>query len=223
MSAVKHVWRLTATAEISRSIPAVKCAQISSSLSASPAKMCIRDRILRIHDTSDKSEIVRNQFRTLVHDENAAGIELKALFVICGEIVERRTFRYEEESVERRKAFHAVMNRSQRLILPVEFFLIELRILFICNFAPALLPERHHAVERFDISVGFKLVVLSAFFLSALFHFHLDRISDVVGIFLYEIAELIIEEIVVEVIVLSIVLDVKNDSRTCLLYKSRCV
>ena len=144
----------------------------------------IEGKILRVHDTSDKTEVIRNQLRAFVHDENAAGVQLKSLLIICGKIVERRSLRNKQKSIERRQTFHAVMNRSQRFVLSVEFLLIKARVLFIGDFALALLPQRDHAVERFNIFVCLELVFFSAFFLSALFHFHLNRISDVVGIFL---------------------------------------
>ncbi len=44
----------------------------------------VQGQVLRIHQALDEAEMIGQQVRALIHDEDAAGIELQALFIVPG-------------------------------------------------------------------------------------------------------------------------------------------
>ena len=106
----------------------------------------VQRQILRIDQALDEPEIVRQEIGALVHDQHAAGIQLQALFVLAGVIVERCARRDEQQRVVRRRALGGGIDHARGVLVVAEFLFIERVVLLGRDLVFVLLPQRDHAV-----------------------------------------------------------------------------
>ena len=96
-----------------------------------------------------------------------------------------------------------------RIVIVEELFLVELIIILVFKLRLALVPDRHHTVESFYLSMCF-ILVLGTFLEVLMTYFHPDRITDIVGILLYYHTELVVLKILVVLLFLGIFLYLKG-------------
>ncbi len=70
----------------------------------------VQGQVVRFHHALDEAEIIRQELGAFIHDENAAGIQLQALFVFLGIEVIRDGFRNIQDGIVTDHAFGAGVN-----------------------------------------------------------------------------------------------------------------
>ena len=99
----------------------------------------------------------------------------------------------------------------------VELILVEVCILLVGDFALLLLPDRHHAVQSFQLGVGLVLGlvvvarVLRLRLLAGFLAVHRDGEADVVAVLLNEVCKLVILEVLAVLVGIGVVLQHQND------------
>ena len=134
---------------------------------------------------------------------------------------------YEEQGVIVRSALGAAHDDAGGVGVVAELILVEVCILLVGDFALLLLPDRHHAVQSFQLGVGLPLrlvvVGLGVGFglLTALFALHLDGVAHIVAVLLDDGHDAVLVEEVVVVVGLRVGLDVEDNVGTGSLLLSR--
>ena len=180
----------------------------------------VKRNIRSIHNAADKAEVFRQQVGTFIHNQHAGGIKLQAFFKIAGIVVIRSLCRNEQQ---RFIAYHALRGNAyaaKRVFKVTEFLFIKIVVFLLGDFVFVLLPNRNHGVYGFPLFIFFplRLIIFGSvrrfFFLTAFCNFHADRITDIVGIFLYKMLQTVFLKIFTVVLFLGIGLYVHNNVRT---------
>ena len=153
----------------------------------------VEAQILRVNNAADKAEAVRQQLFAVFHDHHTGGVQLQALLEVLRVEIIRRSGRDIEQRLVRHRALDAYMDRRNRVFKVEELFLVEVVVLLGRDVLLCPLPERHHRVERlvFGVRLILGLVRVFGFLLHPrLFHLELDRVADVVGVFLDQLLKL---------------------------------
>ena len=188
----------------------------------------IQRKILRIHQTLYETEMLRNQLFRIIHNEDTTAIQLQTLLVVLRIIVERCLTRDKHQCCKGNCTLYTRMNHLLRLCIIVEFALIELIVFFFCYFRLASLPQRNHGIQRFQFLYSFifrfsrliRILVFTFRIVHTLagFHPHLNRVTDIVGIFLNQTLNLILLQIVVIILIFRVILQIQNDFCSMLIF-----
>ena len=147
----------------------------------------VQRKVGAVHQPFDKAVIIGKEIGAFIHDQNAVGVKLEAFFVIFGIKIIRRFAGNIEKSVISGQPFGFAVDHLQRFGVIVEFILIELLIFFFGDLAFVFAPERNHAVQSFGFDHRFGFAIFAAFHGTMMSHIHADGVTDIIGIFLYEI------------------------------------
>ena len=153
----------------------------------------IQAQILRVDHAAHKTEAVGQQILAVLHNHYTGRIQLQSLLEFLGVEVIRCLRRDVQKRLVRHSALDAGMDDGDGVFVVIELFLIEVVVLLFRDVLLVLLPDGHHGVERlnFPVALVFRLVgILCLFLHTALFHFHLDRVADVVGVLLHQLLQL---------------------------------
>ena len=58
----------------------------------------VQGQVRGIHQTLDEAEVIRQQVLAVIHNHNAAGVELQPLLKVLGVVVERHLTRDEQQA-----------------------------------------------------------------------------------------------------------------------------
>ena len=149
----------------------------------------------------------------MIHNHDAAGVELQPFLKVLGVVVERHLTRDEEQGIVGNHALHVGVDDLQRIVPVEELGLVELVVLLRGNLALLLFPDRHHAVEALVLPVGLvlRLIILFGLFLLrrflhlGLLHVHHDWVPDVIGVFGNQAAQAIFLQELIVFVVLGVV------------------
>ena len=145
----------------------------------------IKRQVGAVYNTLDKTEIIRQQIRTLVHNQHAVCIKSKSLFVFSGIIVKRCFLRNIQQRVIGNLSFCLCVNYCGRIIEIKKSFFVIVVVFLRCYLALVLTPDRYHTVKCpcFGYCFIFRLYLIAVFVLdtctgfhSGGFKVHLDRI-----------------------------------------------
>ena len=144
----------------------------------------VQRQVLRVYQTLDKAEIIRQQILAALHNQNAVCIQLQALFVVLAVIVERCVRRHIQQGIIGDRTLVPDVHMAQRIGIIAALVLIEAVVLLFADLILILMPQRNHAVQRdvFDIV----LVLVGILFLAALGHIHTDGEPDIIAVSLYQ-------------------------------------
>ena len=140
----------------------------------------VQGQVFGVHQTLDKTEVIRQQVLAAIHDQHAVGVQLQALFVVLIIIVERCMLRNVQQGIVRNRTLVVHVDMAQRVGVVAALVPIEGVILLLGDLALILMPQRNHAVERYGF--GVVLVFVRVLFLAALGHLHADGEADVIAI-----------------------------------------
>ena len=173
----------------------------------------VQTQIRGIHHAPDKPEVLRQQIRTLVHNENAAGIELQTLFVFLGVEVEGSGAGDEQQGLVGHGTLGGHGDDPLGVREIVELLPIELVIFLRLHVGLFPLPDGDHGVQGLHLHIGY-LVRLVGHAGGHLFRFrdrHADGEADVVGILFDQLPELPFFQKLAVMFVLCIILQVHDD------------
>ena len=177
----------------------------------------VQRQILGVHHPFDKGEVVGNHLPALVHDEHPGGVELKALLVVLGVVIEGSVGGDEDQGLVLHLALGGDVDGAQRLLPVPKLLPVELVVLLLLHPAPLPLPQGHHGIEGLDLRVGLvlRLVVLPGVLRAGLHvgvaHLHADGGVDVIGVLLHQLLEPAGLQIFAVLLLLGVRLQVKND------------
>ncbi len=152
----------------------------------------IKRQVLAVYKALYKAKAVRQQIRTLIHNQNAVRIKLQSFFIALAVIIVACVAWNKEQSIISSGSFRTAANNFERFLIVKEFVPIKLLILFVCHFILIFAPNRHHGIEclKLCISLIFRLRILWSIcrflFHAALFKLHLDRIANIIAVFLHK-------------------------------------
>ena len=176
----------------------------------------VKAQVLGIHQPLYKAEAVGKEIGALFHNEDAAGVELEALFIIPAVVVVGGAGGDEEQGVVGGGPFGAAADHPQGGGEIPEFILVELVHLLIGNLALRLLPDGDHGIEGLNLLVVLVLV-LGALLLAGAGHLHADGVADVIGVPLHQPLEAVALQKLVVALLLGVVLDGEDDGGAGLL------
>ena len=169
-----------------------------------------------IHDAPDKAEVLGDEVRALVHDHDAARIELQAGLVFAGVVVVRGFRGDEQHSAVARQALGVHPDDAHGVGAVPEMLLVVRLAVLVRDLALGPLPDGDHRVHDLVLHDGVvrALAVLAAVFvpLPAL-HVHVDGPADVVGVFPDELLELPALQVIGIALLVGVLLDVHDDVR----------
>ena len=99
---------------------------------------------------------------------------------------------------------------NDRVLIFIKLFFVEIVVVLVGQFRLVLLPDRNHTVQRFQLGMVFVFVLRSLFEMRMCAE-HLDRIADIIRIFLYQAFDFIVSKVFAELFVVRIVLYIKRD------------
>ena len=151
----------------------------------------VQAQVRRVHHAPDEPEVLRQQVRALVHDEDPVGVQLEALFVLLGVVVEGGGAGDEQQRLVGDGALGGHGDDLLGVGVVVELVPVELVVLLRLHTGLAALPDGHHGVEGLLLGVGlvFGLVVGRALLPAGLGDLHPDGEADVVGVLAHQLLE----------------------------------
>ena len=169
----------------------------------------VQGKVLAVHQTSYKAEVIRQQVGALVHYHYAAGVQLQTLFEVLGVVVVGRLCGNIQQRGVGSSTLGAGVDMRERLVVVVELVLVELVVFLVGELGFGFLPDRGHAVEGLGDYLLFVLVLAALFQLFVL-NVHLDGVADIVAVLLYKLLYLVRREELVVILLVGVVLDVKD-------------
>mmetsp|Transcript_65899 Transcript_65899/g.174744 ORF Transcript_65899/g.174744 Transcript_65899/m.174744 type:complete len:435 (-) Transcript_65899:40-1344(-) len=137
----------------------------------------VQRKILRIHDAFHKIQPLWDQLVTIIHDENAAHIQLDVVaFLLCLKQIEGSTTGHEQQRTELQLTLNAEMLHGQMVFPIVRQRFVERCVLLVRHILRLPHPEGFVLVELLPL-VGHLLHLLRFFFL-LLFFFLLVNFLD---------------------------------------------
>ena len=106
----------------------------------------VQRQILRVRKTLYKGEVIGEQIAALVHNKNAAGEKLQALFKLLGVVVHGSLGGDIEQRVVGGGTLRLCVDMDKGFVVVVEFFAVKLVVLLVGYLALVLPPKRNHAV-----------------------------------------------------------------------------
>ena len=150
----------------------------------------VQAQVLAVHNALDKAEVIRQQVSAFFHDHNAGSIQGQTLFVLLGVVIIRRLAGHKQQGGVGCGALGAAGNHAQRVGIIHELALVELVVFFRLYIFLVALPDGHHAVQGFQLGVGFvlRLIVVTGVLrlrlLAALLAVHGNGVADVIAVLL---------------------------------------
>ncbi|KAG9136503.1 hypothetical protein Leryth_014354 [Lithospermum erythrorhizon] len=130
----------------------------------------VEGEILRIHNTLHKTQVLRNQLLTVVHDEHTTNIELNVVWLLLGiKEVKWCPLRKIENSLKLQLSFNREVLHGQVLLPIIGETFVESSILFLGNFFGLPQPDWFLLVDQGPLMRHFLNLLLFLFNLLFLF------------------------------------------------------
>ena len=210
----KQLFQLTLDAALQCALNQLELAVMLQHLTAD-----VEGKILAVHQTPHKAEIIGQQVGALFHDKNAAGIKLQALFVAGGVVIHCGMCRNKQQGVKGGAALGAGVDHQRRILVIIELSLVEVVVFLRCDLALLLAPQRDHAVEGGLLPNGLIFGLFGGFLAlrhrlgAVLRHRKGDGVADIVGIFLHQLGKAVFLQKFAVFLVLGVVLQVQRYPR----------
>src|SRR5574344_886358 len=182
----------------------------------------VEREIIAVDETLDELQIVRDQRFAFLLDEDPLRIEIESLLVILAIKVIGGMRRDIKKRIVENRSFDMKGNREERLLVIIEFALIEIVEHLRGDLFGVLLPKRDHRIEGLVLDH----VIVFAFDRLAILielrlgggHIHLDRITDVVAVFLDQVLDGVALEVLIIILIVRVLLEVDRDDRAVALF-----
>ena len=185
----------------------------------------VEAEVLRVDHAADEAEMLRQEIGAVFHNEHAGGIKLQAVLEVLGvEIIGRFAGDVKQRLISHR-ALDADVDDACRLLIVEELLPVEALIFLLGDVLFVLLPERNHRIKRLILNdrLVFRLLVvvlvlcligLRLLHGALLLDLHLDRVTDIIGVFLHKAAQTVVGQIIAVALVVRIRLQAERDHRT---------
>ncbi len=138
----------------------------------------VERQVVGVDHPAHEAHVVGHELLGVVHDEDAAHIELDAVALLAVPQVERGARRDVEQLGVFLLAFHPGVNMGQRRFEVVRHMLVEFVVLFLRDLALGARPQGGSLVDGFQLILDHVLLLLCV----PIFLVHHDGQGDVVGI-----------------------------------------
>ena len=172
----------------------------------------VQRQVGRIDKALHKAEVFGQKLLALLHDHHAVGVELQAALEVLRAEIERRLLGNEQQRRVGKHALGADVQHAHRLVEIIEVVAVERVVLFLCDLVFVLVPQRDAAVQRLVLIHRF-VFVLGDFLLLLPPDLHLDRIADVVAVFLDQRGQTVFLQELVVIHLVRVRLEVQHDLR----------
>ena len=144
-----------------------------------------------VHHAPDEPEVLRQQVRALVHDEDAVGIQLQSLLILLGVVVEGGGAGDEQQRLVGDGALGGDHDDPPGIGVVMELVPVELVVLLRLHVGLAPLPDGHHGVQGLLLLVRLvlRVVVGAALLPAGLGDLHPNGEADVVGVLPHQLLE----------------------------------
>ena len=167
-------------------------------------------QIIAVHKTLHKPVALRKKILGIVENKDPLGVEAESRFIIRVVEIERCLAGNIEQGGIADVSLNIVVKVLLRILPVRERVLVKLFVVFLTDLVFVFLPERNHGVERF-LFHGIDGFLVIRGIGNGFFDIHLDRITHIIAVLLYKVADRPLLEEFRVVFLFGIILELQGD------------